>query len=249
MDADGVGKQREQAHHDEDGRDDRRFPEQLVVGPTDQKKHDATPDRKAREEKQRRSAERLPNRHEIHSAVQREAEGDRDDYPADRVVNDGRGHDNLPNLAAQKIHLAHDHRNDLDRRDRQRGAQKQRRDQAEVGLRQHGRGEELAEREAASERKCDARDRHAERGASDAPYEAEIGLHAGDEQQQKNAELRHRVEHGLLVGPRREQGGLHAGQNRTEHGRPEQDARDQLAHDGGLADPLHRFPEQPAHEE
>ena len=60
-------------------------------------------------------------------ALQRQAEDDRGDDPADGVVDDRRGEDHLADRAAHEIHFADHRRHDLDRGDRQRGAEEQRR--------------------------------------------------------------------------------------------------------------------------
>ena len=54
------------------------------------------------------------------------------------------------------------------------------------------------------------------------------------------------VDHRLLFGIFRKQRVLHVGKQRAEEGRAEQEAGDQLAHHGGLAQPQHGFAQQPA---
>ena len=104
-------------------------------------------------------------------------------------------------------------------------------------------GQQLAQREAAQRtaRRCRQIETlkavRRERRTTD-----EIGLHSGQQQQQQDAELRHRVDHRLLLGrsPETAPAGTPArGQPSTEG--PEQDAGDQLAHDRRLADPLHHL--------
>ena len=110
-------------------------------------------------------------------------------------------------------------------------------------------GQQLAEQNAAQERHDDPGDRDAERGSARAAHDRQIGLHAGQQQQQQNAELRDRVDHRLLLGARRKQRMLQLGPERTENRGTEQDAGDQLAHDRRLADPLHQLAHQPAADE
>ena len=71
--------------------------------------------------------------HQVDLACLGEAEGDGDDDPADRVFADRRRHDDLSEIAARETHLAHDRRDDLDRGDRQGGAEEQRGEQALSG--------------------------------------------------------------------------------------------------------------------
>ena len=80
-----------------------------------------------------------------------EPERDRDDDPADGVLEDGGGDDDLADVAAHEIHLAHDHRDDLDRGDRQRGAEEKRGDEARLRVGQDRIRQHLAERKAADE--------------------------------------------------------------------------------------------------
>ena len=54
----------------------------------------------------------------VDMALQRQAEDHRDDDPADGVVDDGGGENDLADGAAQEVHLAHHGGDDLDRGDR-----------------------------------------------------------------------------------------------------------------------------------
>ena len=116
------------------------------------------------------------------------------------VLADRRGYDDLPEVAAGETHFPHDRRHDLDRGDRQRGAEEKRGEKTLVGMRQQAFRHELAEREAAGERHGDAGERDAQRRFADPSHQLEVGLHPGEQQQQQDAELRDAVEHGLLLG-------------------------------------------------
>ena len=73
-------------------------------------------------------------------------------------------------------------------------------------------GQHLTERDAAGEGNDDAHERCKDGGAPGLPHQFEIGFHAGQKQQQKNAELRDRVDHRLLFGVLRKQRVLKVGQ-------------------------------------
>ena len=104
-----------------------------------------------------------------------------------------------PTVAAHEIHLADHHCHDLHRGDRKRGAEEERGDQALAWVGQHGVGQGFAERNPADEGNDDAGKRGDGRGAAGLAHQLEIGFHAGEKQQQQNAELRDGVEHRLLL--------------------------------------------------
>ena len=58
--------------------------------------------------------------------------------------------------------------------------------------------------------------------------------------------MRDRIQHRLLAGGGRKQGVLQSRKQAAEHGRSEQHAADELAHDGGLADAFHELADESA---
>jgi hypothetical protein len=155
--------------------------------------------------------------------------------------------DASPNaMAAHEIHLAHHHRHDFHRRDRQRGAEEDRGDEARVGLRQQRVRQHLAERKAADERQRHAGGGNRHRRAADPLHQLQIGFHAGQQQQHQNAELRHRIDHALLLRRAREQRVLRGRPDQAEHRRPEQKSADELSHHRRLAQPLRGLAHQAA---
>ena len=156
VDADRMGQERHRTHDDQDRRDHRDIADEVVVGPADQQRHEPPAERKAQREKEQRAKNGRADRVPFDLPALREADDDRQHDPADRVVDDGRGDGDLPQRAAHEIHLADRHRDDLDRRDRQRGAEKQGRDQPALRVRQHPVGQRLAQQNAAQERDRDA---------------------------------------------------------------------------------------------
>ena len=72
-------------------------------------------------------------------------------------------------------------------------------------------------------------------------HQPQIGLHAGEQQQHQDAELRHGIDHALLLGALRKQRVLRFGPDEAEYGRAEQEAADELPHHSRLADSLRRF--------
>ena len=243
--ADRVGDQRHHPGCHQDRRDDRELAEEPVVRPADEPKHEAAADGEAENEKDRRAEEALGERGGVDPAVQCKPEGHGHDDPADRVVDDRSRDDHLADRTAEEADLAHHHRNDLYRRDRQRGPEKQRCDQSLPRIGQHRVRQQLAQENAAEERYGDPGDRHADRSPARAADNRQVGLHTGQQKQQQNTELRDGVAHRLLVRARRKQGMLKLGPEGTQNGGTEQDAGDQLAHDRRLADPLHQLAHQP----
>ena len=82
-----------------------------------------------------------------------------------------------------------------------------------------------------------------------AAHQPQVRLHAGEQQQQQDADLRDRIDHALqrlVVG---EDPGARFGKEQTEHRGPEQHARQQLAEQGGLADAAHQFAQQTAEQQ
>ena len=63
-------------------------------------------------------------------------------------------------------------------------------------------------------------------GAADPLDELQVGFHAGEQQQQQDAELRNGIEHALLFGGGRKQRMLSRRPQQAEHGRPKQQATD-----------------------
>ena len=197
-----------------------------------------------------RAEDALRERTQFDGAVPGEAEDDREDDPAERIVDDRGGHDDLAERAPHEVHLADRHRDDLDRRDRQRRAEEQRRDQAMIGVRQHAVGQELADQNAAQERHRDPGERNAECGAAGLADQREVGFHPGQQQQHQDAELPDGADHAALLVGAGKQRVLQSGGQRAKDARPEQNPGKQLAHDRRLADPLHRLAQEPpAYEE
>lgn len=149
---------------------------------------------------------------------------------------------NCPNVASHEIHLAHDAGDDLHRGDGRRRAEKERRDEAPVGI----------GRERGRHRRADNRRRRAAVPPARSPppgprtlarVASFVSIPASSSHQQ-HAELRHCVQHRLLRGIAAEQRALRVRPHRAEHGGSEREAREQLPHDRGLADALHRLAEQ-----
>src|SRR5476649_466296 len=101
----------------------------------------------------------------------RQAEDDGNDDPADGIVNDRVGYDDLAKIATHEVHLADHHGDDLYRRDGERGAEKQRGDDPQFWARQHRVRQELAQHKPAYERNNNAGARNTERSVTDPPYQ------------------------------------------------------------------------------
>jgi hypothetical protein len=112
------------AHDDEDGGNHGEFADKIVIYPADDEKHQASTDRQARHHEKDCANDALRQGDWFDRSVQGKAEDDRYNDPADAVIDDGRGKDYLADDTAHEIHLAHDHRHDLDRCDRKRRSKK-----------------------------------------------------------------------------------------------------------------------------
>ena len=243
MHADQMRDHRHHAHQEQDHGDDGSGADEMVVGPADQPEGEPAADRKTHRQEGEGAEQRLADGIDVERALRGEAEDDGDDDPADGVVDDGSRDNDLADVAAHKIHFAHDHRHDLHRRDRKRGAEKQRCHEACFRMRQQVLRQELAERKAAGKGHDDAGDRDGDRGPADLAHQLEVGLHAGQQQQQENTELRDAIEQGLLRAGRRKDRGLCLRPEPAEQRGAQDQAAEQLADHGGLADPLHQFAE------
>ena len=93
--------------------------------------------------------------------------------------------------------------------------------------------------DAAGEWQHDAGERGVDRGAPALLHQLEIGLHAGEQQQQQNAELGDAIEHRLLLLGGGKQRVLEIGKQRAQQRRAEHQAGDQLAHHRRLLEPQH----------
>ncbi len=234
------------AHDHENGRDHCEFAGESIVDPADCKKYSATTDREARNHEENRSDDTLGQRHRIDRAVQREAEDDRNDDPADAVIDDRRSENNLTDDAAHEIHFAHNHCHDFHRGNRQGRTQKERGDQTFFGVRQHAVWQHLAKRDPTKKRNDDARQRGKQGSSARPSHKLEICLHPGEQQQQQYAKLRDRIDHCLLFGVFRKERVLQVRKKKSKKGWAEQQSGNQLTHDCRLAQPQHRFAQQSA---
>src|SRR5262249_62052769 len=124
---------------------------EVIVRPANKKINETPSDGEARDQKNGGPQHALGDAHGVDRARLGEAENNGDDHPADRVLTNRRGDDDLPEVASGETHFAHDRRDELDRRNRQRTAKEQRREQTLIGMWQEGFRQPLAEQEAANE--------------------------------------------------------------------------------------------------
>ena len=94
--------------------DHRRLTDKLIVRTADRGGDDLTADGEAQSEEDHGPGEASGDGPEIDRAMERQAEGDCDDHPADRVVDDGGRDDHLTEIAAEEAHLPDHHCDDLD---------------------------------------------------------------------------------------------------------------------------------------
>ena len=113
-------------------------------------------------------------------------------------------------------------------------------------MRQQALRQELTERKTADEGDNDPGDRNRGRGPADLAHQLEVGLHAGQQQQQQNAELRDAVEQGFLFGGGRKERVLRFRPDPAEERGSEQQTGQQFADDRGLANALHQLTEPAA---
>src|SRR5215475_8292510 len=248
MHADEMRDQRHDPHDHQNHRDHGKVALEIVVRPPNQEIDDPAAKGEARDQEHGGPQDGLGNAHDVDRARLSEAEGDCDDHPADGIFADRRGDDDLSEIAPGEAHFAHDRRHDLDRGNRQSGAEEERREQALIRMRQQRLRHELAKREAANERYSYACNRDAQRRFADRSHELKVGLHPGQQQQQKNAELRDAVEHGFLLRRARKDGVLQGGPNHSQHGGAKDNAAEQHSHDRRLADAVHDLTQEAAYQ-
>jgi hypothetical protein len=168
------------------------------------------------------------------------------DDPACRVLKDRRSHDDLAQIAAHEVHLAHDHGDDLDRGDRQRGAQEQACDETLARMRQQRGGQEIAKRKATGERHGHPHRGNRKRGYADFLDQLEIGFHAGQQQEHHHAHICEAGDEIFLLRALRKKKIVRGGPYPTEQRRTEDQPGEQLPDDGRLAEALHDLAETAA---
>ena len=136
MDPNQLCRERHPRHEEQDQSHDRGVAHEMIIRPADEGKDDAAPEREADDEKQDGAEDACADGIQIHAAARRQAQRHGDDDPADRVIDDGGGENDLPQIAAREIHLAHHHGDHLDGGDGQSRAEEQRGDEPVLGLRQ-----------------------------------------------------------------------------------------------------------------
>jgi hypothetical protein len=200
-------------------------------------------------EEQQGAADRLGDRERVDGAGGGEAGDDGQHDPADGVVGHGGGEDQLADVAADQLEV-HEHLGDhRDRADAHGHGHEHGEDGALVGVGEVGVGEQEAEGDAGGERDADAEARDDEGVLAAALDEADVGLEAGGEDEEQDAEPRDDGEQVGLALVRREHVVLDVGGERAEHGGAEHDAGDELADDGGLAELAHDLAEEAGGEE
>jgi hypothetical protein len=246
MHADQLGGERQGQHDEQDGADHRPFGGEVVIAPHDDARHRALADGEADGEEQCGEADAHADMLEVHRAVGGDAGDDGDDDPGQAVVEDGGGQDELAEVAPDGADLHQHHGHDLDRRDGKRRAEEEGRDQPRRGRGNEFRRQRIGQGHAANERHRDAEQRCRDHRPAFAVHQSEVGLHAGQQQQQKNADLRDGIDHAL---ERRRLGENHVVELRqqgAEDRRPQQHARQELAEDRRLADAGHALADQAA---
>ncbi len=123
--ANQVGYERHHAHNQKNCSDDGEVADEDVVDPTNDNENKPASHGQAQSHERERAKDALRQTPGVDMALQRQAENDGGDHPADGVINDCGGQDHLTDRAAEKVHFA-DHRcHDLDRCDRKRGAKQE----------------------------------------------------------------------------------------------------------------------------
>ena len=236
--------QRHRDHDDQNGRDDGQIADESFVGKRIRREHQ----RDGRSSGLRPETAPFPARSSPADQTSMrpaagQAECDGDDDPTDRVVDDGRGDDDLTDVAAHEIHLADHHRHDLHRRDRQRVP----RNNAVI--------EPRIRVAAAASRASIAPSANPQANGMATPatataaarrptrlHQLQVGFHAGQQQQHQNAELRTRLR--SCFSAQRPVGNrtcCACGHNRPSTDGPSKIAADQLPHHCRLTDPLHHL--------
>ena len=240
---------RDHRHADGDGQndaDDGHLADEGIVGPANEQRHDAPADGEAEENEQSGEREGADDAAEFDGAAGGEPGDDADENPGDGIVEDRGGENRLPDVAAEIAEIADDQRHDLHRRDGQRRAEEERGREPLLRIGQDRRRDGKPDQNAQRERHGDAGQRRGDGGTTDPPHQAEVGFHAGEKQEHEHAELGNGVEHSLLAGGIRKQRSLPRRPQQPEEGRPQEHPREELPHDGRLADALHGLARQTA---
>ena len=95
MHADKLGRERHGEGDHQNGADDRHFDAQIVVAPQDDVGDGTPPDRQAGRQEEGREGQAGPDIGQAHGSRGRDARDDGNDYPGQRVVEDGGGEDEL----------------------------------------------------------------------------------------------------------------------------------------------------------
>jgi hypothetical protein len=154
-----------------------------------------------------------------------------------------------PEVASLEVHVAHHARHDLDRRNRQRDAEEERGRQSMAAAREERGRQRQAERRPAQEGNRDPRQGDAERRPAQFLQQPEVALHAGQHEQEENAELPERLERRFVGRIGREERLFEVRRDGPEERGSEQNARHQLSKHRRLAETLRRLAEEARREQ
>ena len=249
LDADRLSEQRQGPHDEKREGERHQLAEERVVDHPDRARDQSPAESQSDGEEQHEAADRPGDPADVDSALPDDPEDRGDDDPAERILDDRRGDQDLAEVAPFEVHVAHDAGDDLDRGDRQGHAEKERGRQPMLLVRDKRRGQHHSEPETAEEGNGDAAERDAQDRPADPLDQRTVGFHPGQEKQKQDAEFGERLKRGLLRRIGRKDRLLDMRRDRPEQGRPQKDARNQLAEHRRLAKPLGRLAEKTGDDE
>src|SRR6266436_8867078 len=114
MHADEVSHQRQSNHDHQDDADDGHLDDKMIVCPANDSRDPAASDGEAKNEKCCRAKNAKEYRSDYNPPLRRQAADERENRPADGIIQDRGREDDLAEIAAEIVHLAKDGGNDFD---------------------------------------------------------------------------------------------------------------------------------------
>src|ERR1700738_402941 len=149
MHADEVRHQRQSNHDYQDEADNGHLDDKVIVRPANDSRNPAASDGEAKNEKCCRAENAKEHRSDYNPPLSPQTSEERENRPADGVIQDRSREDDLAEIAAEIVHLSEDGGDDFDGGNGQRCCEKERREQAPSRIGQNAVRQHLSEHVAA----------------------------------------------------------------------------------------------------